>query len=130
MSPYIVTTTKPCGAQFNRCKDSEHATVTRRAVATLDEAVGACSRELLVAEKGVTYADGAMGHRANVLRANAARRASEAISESGGTVGPLSDGTTIEVEHVRWDFLNAYTPDPMGYYDEAGILAAFNEAQR
>jgi hypothetical protein len=63
----------------------QRESVSRVAVATLDEA-----REV-VAELAGIKATGF--HRGTVAKV---------ISEQGGTVGPLPDGTTIEVTFSRW----------------------------
>lgn len=51
------------------------------------------------------------------------------ITERGGTIGPLHDGTMIEVRPVEWRVLRAaritthYVPEG----DHAAILAAYND---
>lgn len=59
------------------------------------------------------------------------RRMVRELPDSGGSVGPLPDGTMIEVEHVRWDAIN---PDmdggPMGPEDAEIELDAFNAGRR
>jgi hypothetical protein len=75
---YIVTTKPPCDCQRGKrtplnCWDCTSNHPSRRAVATLDEA-----------------RDYAHQHGATFSVAS--------ISERGGTVGPLPDGTTIKVE--------------------------------
>jgi hypothetical protein len=76
--PYIVTAKRPCateyGAQFS---------LSRRAVATLEEAQE-------------TAWDVACNH----LGGDPAPFV--ALPESGGTVGPLPNGTVIEVEQTTW----------------------------
>ena len=56
--------------------------------------------------------------------------------ENGRTIGPLSDGTVIEVEQVTWEALDAEGDDGGHRFyprDErarhAAILAAYNAAQ-
>ena len=52
----------------------------------------------------------------------------DAVSEQGGTVGPLPDGTVIELEHVTWPRLGelASRPYRFGEYDQT--IGAFNAA--
>jgi hypothetical protein len=97
--------------------------VSRRAVATLDEAHRvaelACMRVL---DPGVPWTP--------ILDAAAG------LPEAGGKIGPLPDGTTIEVEGVSLVDLygragfsyDAHGPDAM--VGIAQVIAAFNEAQR
>jgi hypothetical protein len=94
---YIITTTDhnwPCGC--------DHGTrlVDRRAVATLDEAraVAFC-----VMPGGVAEA--------------------LALPESGGTIGPLPDGTVIEVAPMVWRGAPASSPAEV-----AAIVDAYNAA--
>lgn len=72
--PYVITT---------HCLPSAAPTTTRRAVATLEEAFNAAPEPV----RNAFWA---------------ARLALMALPESGGTVGPLPDGTVIEVERVWW----------------------------
>lgn len=54
------------------------------------------------------------------------------VPESGGTIGPLPDGTVIEVEAVKWDALAGETGTPLTAMDGGGterIIDAYNEAQ-
>jgi len=58
--------------------------------------------------------------------------ACHALPDTGGTVGPLPDGTTITVEPVGWDVLAAETGVPLDTMSGGGcskIVAAFNAAQ-
>lgn len=73
--PYVVTTKRPNCSQGARCT---HATVARRAVATLEEA-----KTTILDMPGCRWLD-----------------AVALINESGGTVGPLPDGTVIQVEAI------------------------------
>jgi len=54
------------------------------------------------------------------------------MRESGGTVGPLPDGTVIEVRRVRWSAIADELPEYMPLFADGGynkaILAAFNGA--
>ena len=63
---------------------------TRIAVATLDEA------------RGIAIRDSAFACCPNVKAADNARRKALSLPESGGTIGPLPDGTIIEVERINW----------------------------
>jgi hypothetical protein len=68
--------------------DERFRVVSRRAVATLDEARDECER-LWTAT--LPWAQEGTRGLVNLK-----------VSESGGTVGPLPDGTIIEVEAVTW----------------------------
>jgi hypothetical protein len=113
--PYIVTTKRPI-MYGEPIKD-----VSRRAVATHAQA-------LLIAS-GVYQQ--AVGYRKNLgaeenLRRQAedfARWGSWDVPESGGTVGPLPDGTVIEVERVTWGQL-AYRA-----FEKQEILDAYKARQ-
>jgi len=48
------------------------------------------------------------------------------LSESGGTIGPLPDGTVIEVEQVTRQALRSRTDRPHATGTDAEIVAAFN----
>jgi hypothetical protein len=96
--PYIITT-------------KSRVKVTRRAVATLDEAQDGC---YWIAVDHGTTSEGA---------------ASIAIPHDGGTIGPLPDGTVIEVERVS---LAALAGSPVAQYNArhtAEIIDAYNAAQ-
>ena len=73
--PYIITTS-PASQQRRHCADTE---VPRRAVATLDEA-----------------RDYTFNARVNEDAQD------EPLPADGGSIGPLPDGTTIEVAPVDW----------------------------
>lgn len=95
--PYIVTI-KPPDNLVRMTNPPRQIPVSRRAVATLDEA----------------------RHEAFVVL----------ISELGGTVGPLPDGTVIEVERVHENVIRAGSrhENPVSAsLDE--IIAAYNESQ-
>jgi hypothetical protein len=113
--PYVVTTKrrrqgfKVCGMDV----------LSRRAVATLDEATEALDAHMKSA--------GANGDWRLVAICK--------VSESGGTVGPLPDGTVIEVERVEWDYLRravgavgrrGATNDPMMVVRSDQLIAAFS----
>jgi hypothetical protein len=81
VSPYIITVSQT----------PEHDGATgfvrsRRAVATLEEARDEAYR--IVVEKGFERGRPLLGHMADAI---------DLYSESGGKVGPLPDGTMIEV---------------------------------
>lgn len=139
MNPYIITTTPGyCSNCDNtepldegRCARCAEPQLTRRAVATLDEAQTYWTRRCL---------DGAAACDTNDDTALTwiewSRRK---VPESGGAQGPLPDGTVIEVERtvswggapigmVRWlrEEEGWSVPSDM---DEADAVAAYNEAQ-
>jgi hypothetical protein len=115
--PYIVTTKRRTLAQPAGRWYAEP--VSRRAVATLEEARD--SIYSLCAEKDVDderIADD-IDH----------------LPDSGGTVGPLPDGTVIEVEQVKWSAFEGpewspFLPDqePPDFI-KAEILDAYNARQ-
>lgn len=91
--PYIIRIIDPPG-RCAVCEDTAPPTMSHdqyergTAVATLDEALSNASTmvcDLLAGENFGQYQD-----------------QFRAIDESGGTVGPLPDGTVIEVERVKW----------------------------
>lgn len=85
MSSYIVTTKRPRTRQA--WPDKPSYALSRRAVATLEEARRTCL--------GVLDAAHLQGSPLAVYRA------AVDLPESGGTVGPLPDGTRIEVEQRK-----------------------------
>jgi hypothetical protein len=100
--PFIVTTTRldlKLHGEF----------VSRRAVATLEEARG-----LAALPCGISNPS----HFHQAVR----------LPESGGTVGPLPDGTVIEVEPVSDLYLGSAVPHDR-YMTESELLAAYNTAQ-
>lgn len=94
--PYIVTTKRRYHEGANRADGSPYLTVSRRAVATLEEARWFAQNPgwRYGVSDGYTAAEGE--DAAKVLRA------ARSLPESGGTVGPLPDGTVIEVEQSTW----------------------------
>jgi hypothetical protein len=105
--PYVVTTKRPPLSfdPFNPRATPER--VSRRAVTTLEEARAAVITALVEL---------------------AAPPTAFSIDESGGTIGPLPDGTLIEVERVH---LSALYPKAMygragEWRDEAKVIAAYN----
>ena len=114
--PYIITTT--ADDPHVGTPAMERVTVTRIAVATLDEARRITARE----------------YREHVHRFMGFD--TRWITESGGTVGPLPDGTVIEVQSVSWNWIIGMADDAGidtdAVYEDGGdlaILAAFNGAQ-
>jgi hypothetical protein len=112
--PFIVTTNRGCDdAECSpRCRNRK---LSRRAVATLEEA------RAVVA----TITEAARPDRADILNAIVALR------ESGGTVGPLPDGTVIEVEAVTGGALAlraGFAIDAYGHCEAsyAEVIAAYN----
>lgn len=106
--PYIVTTTM--------------LYPPRRAFATLDEAR--------------RHAGGIVEARSTRLASTATQKQIAALSESGGSVGPLPDGTIIEIEEFARYGVNTLERKLIadGWHlpaairgDEAAIIAAFNE---
>jgi hypothetical protein len=90
--PFIVTTKRPCN-----CDGDPHiGSISRRAVATLEEA-----RESLTAEVLAAYGD-----RRDVEFRNCNADA-RCLPGSGGTTGPLPNGTVIEVEALSPLMLSA-----------------------
>jgi hypothetical protein len=57
------------------------------------------------------------------------RRQAENLPEQGGSVGPLPDGTTIEVKQIRWEVLRGWVHG-MGVSawrePQATVIDAFN----
>ena len=112
--PYIITT----GQRF-RYEDANVGGLqieSRRAVATLDEE--ALRRECKRHQPKMLFS----AERTEQIR--------KAV-QSGGTVGPLPDGTVIEVARADWDTLssaighNIYRPT----LGTAAIIDAYNAAQ-
>ena len=55
----------------------------------------------------------------------------ERLPGAGGTIGPLPDGTVIEVERIGWDDLSralGWNPD-LALHRKAEIIDAYNAAQ-
>lgn len=118
--PYIVTTTTPSADLGWRSEDPAQADVTRRAVATLDEARRAALD--LYEESAGLVASGATA---------------DTFGEQGGTV-TLPDGTVIEVEPVSEATLyNAIRPTlccptcgvQQSHVSGSHLIAAYNAAQ-
>lgn len=86
--PYIVTTKRRYTDVEDGVERDRSEPLSRRAVATLEEA------------RHAAYAPFRERFYPNEPYREASR-AIEALGESGGTVGPLPDGTVIEVEQIR-----------------------------
>lgn len=98
----------------------------RHAVATLDEARKAIESEAISGSSTNFYS----GRYPEIMRSI------EALDTSGGTVGPLPDGTIIEVEPIGEGELESVCgididelPDVRTPEGLAEIVAAFNEVQ-
>jgi hypothetical protein len=104
--PYIITTgERGCGSP---CTDEpgrdacELVNVARHAVATLDEA-----RETAYPVVHAAWPDATNGNSDEARAHRWAIVAVQNLSEAGGTIGPLPNGTVIEVRQVDW---NAFPP--------------------
>ena len=107
--PYIIETRYSDCDFPGSCGECD---ISRIAVATLDEARRITARE----------------YREHVHRFMGFD--TRWITESGGTVGPLPDGTVIEVRSTHWEDLRhaAGLDFPTSRHERADILAAFNAA--
>ena len=112
---------------------SNHGThlvpVSRRAVATLDEARIAVSTWITdrwSSNPAFAHGDGELYQpKTRPMVAQA-----DTLPESGGTVGPLPDGTVIEVKRVGWRFIEDSIGYHLGHPDgPVAALAAYNAAQ-
>ncbi len=116
--PYIITTTTP-GDGMER-SPNRFGRTTRRAEPTLDKARAEAADLATFHGRGDSYS-------IDEAYAQIAR-----LPESGGTVGPLPDGTTITVERVtEADLRSALPDDSWGAQaaDLANVIDAFNAAQ-
>ena len=113
--PYIITTTGPRHVPFDDGDYIDGTETTRIAVATLEEA-----RDVVT---GIVEEREPFSHK---VQETAGSNLS-AMRESGGTVGPLPDGTVIEVRAVAWQDLAPW-PQPTDPPYRADIIAAFNGA--
>lgn len=113
--PYIVTT-MPAGSAAHPER------MARRAVATLEEA-----RERAEDTVFDHLGPERMPDDRPVEFATYARN----LPEEGGTIGPLPDGTVIEVERVRWETFPEYAKpgDATEAQRQNRGLEAFNAAQ-
>jgi hypothetical protein len=101
VSPYIVTTKRP---NKDDAPVWDRFDLSRRAVATLDEARKVCHDAVLASELPTH----------EVMDPAHDRFYDAALTlPDGGTVGPLPDGTVIEVEATTWaDLASASVIDP------------------
>lgn len=125
--PYIITTTTPPIPPRGRPDHNMLAGQSRRAVATLEEARQDARNIVEDHAQEPGWTDGYV----------AAREVARTLPESGDTVGPLPDGTVIEVEREGWNDLISAIPDsdsrfpyfPPATADTPEIIAAYNAAQ-
>lgn len=114
--PYLITTTTPCG-ECGTQMECHGPAVSRRAVATLDEAIATGCSTL---SERTGHPEVALPHA----------RALHVLPEPGGTIGPLPDGTTITVEVCdRFWLLGQMGADEHDPRTTGEIVAAFNDAQ-
>jgi hypothetical protein len=147
VSPYIVTTkrrcdqpacdrSEPCSAERSGwCAhpnsddgDGNRTPVSRRAVATLKEAEAICDSRIEQQRDSFDLPG----------MADAFEQVEDVMEESGGTVGPLPDGTVIEVEPTTWLAIaetvgmtwwsTATTPEATRRREQA-VLDAYNARQ-
>lgn len=117
--PFIVTAKRRVVERIDDIERVTHEPLSRRAVATLEEATNvACAVVDAVFPPIGTLAW--MRLRGSI----------DTLPESGGTVGPLPDGTTIDVEAVPWWELIRDIREPLPVpFTSDDILAAFNEQE-
>lgn len=113
--PYIITTTTPDpGRRLPGRWDRRGHTITRRAVAT---------------PEGAQEAAGLAIHMLPGQISPQSLRQVLALGEEGGTVGPLHDGTVIEVKRVTTDALMGHVRMREGGVPLAEVIDAYNAAQ-
>lgn len=130
--PYIIETTFPdCG--IGGCDKCARSTQTRVAVATVEQARDV-AHNFVHAEYRAMYpirADGQGGEHSDAQRSHRWRNVEiTKLPESGGTIGPLPDGTVIEVREMSYEDI-AGIPDGaelLADGDSGEIVAAFNAA--
>jgi hypothetical protein len=113
--PYIITTTRPGSASWDE-------STTRWAVATLDEAQEAAAVVITTGRDMDPRARDGGWDFSRVW----------GMPEQGDTVGPLPDGTVIEVEWVDWYHLHdavAAAGDTKVYAPGQGLINAYNATQ-
>lgn len=119
--PYVITTK----ARKSPDPVVHLQVISRYAVATLDEAHEAAT--LAVGVRRI-IADPGGDHEAACPAWDEPASVALALPASGGTVGPLSDGTTIKVDYGTWDDLVG--PAGWGTHTtEAAVVDAYNAAQ-
>ena len=92
--PYVITTKRPEQNEGGRGGVVRPPHFSRRAVATLEEA-----------RQRIVFALAHGEHMSEDARMAGWIGAEKRITENGGTVGPLPDGTVIEVERVGYRYL-------------------------
>jgi hypothetical protein len=118
--PYIIETTIPgCGTRCGEPEECERVTESRHAVATLEEAREHAVNAWYSREPG-DRDEHSLARRDTCLR----------LPESGGTIGPLPDGTVIEVKPVDYELLRHLSGKLDGYSALKPVLpqiiAAYN----
>jgi hypothetical protein len=103
--PYVITS-KPLGA--HKAGTSQH--FSRHAVSSLRKARRYVESAVVGVQGYMAWDEPHMGP----------------LTEAGGIVGPLSDGTVLVVERVEWQTLEDSAP---GYITERGVLDAYNARQ-
>jgi hypothetical protein len=129
--PYIITTldTARHGEPMEDQSAADVDGATRTAVATLEEARDKAHEAVHAAYRAAypVHADGRTGEHSDAQRAHRWRNIEISnLPESGGTVGPLPDGTVIEVRQVT---LAELAGSPVANYNPAhptDVIAAFN----
>jgi hypothetical protein len=131
--PYIITTIRPQRRNPDDLAAGYEDVRSRRAVATLDEA----------RERARTIVQGQDWERHTITLGSWCASVRN-LGESGGTIGPLPDGTVIEVERAHWydiAVLTIHDPDKAIHNATAAglsqypgvaesLLTAFNEVQQ
>ncbi len=113
--PYIIETRDAATGAF---RSVDIGPLSRRAVATLEEARSGARR--IVGEHTNHYVD-AQGQMIAAAQALG-------LPESGGIIGPLPDGTVIEVRHVDWPYLRAKAGRlPVSTHSKEDVIEAFNK---
>jgi hypothetical protein len=110
--PYIITTKRP-NEMPSRVGFADDMRIVGKpvAVTTLDEAREAVVATVMGALRNDPPDDYLIAQR---------------IGESGGTVGPLPDGTVIEVRRVGWDHFGQFAQGQVQPLEYRAILDAFN----
>jgi hypothetical protein len=114
--PYIVTTKQPDERTGSSGERSHVEFASRLAVATLEKA----RRIIIDAVTGTS--------RSAAVQYDALVNYADTVPESGGTVGPLPDGTVIEVEQADWSLLARSCDPPLPIAGPAG--SEWTEAEK
>lgn len=116
--PYIIETTTPEMSSYIEPGQPWPRTVSRRAVATLEEAQR---------EAWTIVADSPTGADHSLMEW---RRDAANVPAEGGTIGPLPDGGVIEVRQVSWTSLRTMSgideSSVPGSRPDSDIIPAFN----